>query len=283
MPLNPIGRDFVIGDVHGAFDEVWEAMKAVGFDRSRDRLFSVGDLVDRGEGSHRASRFLDQPYVHAEAGNHEVALLELYRDQDDPDVGIEMLARMNWNGMGWLAKVSAEDRAAMLEQMAQLPIVIEVETARGLVGLVHGEVPLGMNWSTFMARIEAGHEATITSCLEGRTRVERHDTSGVPGIGRIYSGHTIRWEGAERLGNVWAIDTGAVMATHPRNPRGRMTIADMVSKTGGIVDPRVVGNVHVHDQAAEHAVDSNQPIPFGRYAEPSAADDAPQGHAPGAG
>lgn len=48
---NQAGRDFVIGDVHGAFDEVWKAMKLAGFDRSRDPLFSVGDLVDRGVGS----------------------------------------------------------------------------------------------------------------------------------------------------------------------------------------------------------------------------------------
>ena len=35
---NQAGRDFVIGDVHGAFDEVWKAMQLAGFDRTRDRL-----------------------------------------------------------------------------------------------------------------------------------------------------------------------------------------------------------------------------------------------------
>lgn len=47
LDRNRPGRDFVIGDAHGAFDQVWRAMKLAGFDRSRDRLCSVGDLVDR--------------------------------------------------------------------------------------------------------------------------------------------------------------------------------------------------------------------------------------------
>ncbi|VTU44929.1 metallophosphoesterase [Variovorax sp. RA8] len=94
---NQAGRDFVIGDVHGAFDEVWKAMKLAGFDRSRDPLFSVGDLVDRGVGSHRAGRFLAQPYVLAVRGNHEADLIDLHMDNDDPDETRGVLARINVN------------------------------------------------------------------------------------------------------------------------------------------------------------------------------------------
>jgi len=55
---NEKGRDFVVGDIHGAFDLVIDAMKAVNFDPEADRLLSVGDLIDRGAGSHRCAAFL---------------------------------------------------------------------------------------------------------------------------------------------------------------------------------------------------------------------------------
>jgi serine/threonine protein phosphatase 1 len=49
--LNEKGRDFVVGDIHGCFDLLSNNLKEIGFDESVDRLFSVGDLVDRGKQS----------------------------------------------------------------------------------------------------------------------------------------------------------------------------------------------------------------------------------------
>lgn len=256
VPLNSAGRDFVIGDVHGAFDEVREGMKAVDFDISRDRLFSVGDLVDRGAASHRANAFLKQPYVFSIRGNHENDLVELYRDSDNADIGVEALAHLNFHGMRWLDSVSAADRAELVERFARLPLAIEIQTPRGTVGLVHGEVPHGMAWGTFLTRLEAGDEAVITSCLEGRRRIEDKDASGVPGVGRIYCGHSIRWEGAQRLGNVWAIDTGAMRASDPIRPRGALTIAEMACATVSLSEQRAVGKVRILDVAAEADFDA---------------------------
>ena len=45
------GRDFVVGDVHGCFRTVENALRRVGFDPGCDRLFSVGGLVNRGPNS----------------------------------------------------------------------------------------------------------------------------------------------------------------------------------------------------------------------------------------
>ena len=70
LPENTLGRDFVIGDIHGAFSVVVEAIKLVQFDPKKDRLFSLGDTIDRGPESRRAQRFLSTPWVHAIRGNH---------------------------------------------------------------------------------------------------------------------------------------------------------------------------------------------------------------------
>ncbi len=45
---NNIGNDYVCGDVHGCYDKLQEALDEIGFDPTKDRLFIVGDLVDRG-------------------------------------------------------------------------------------------------------------------------------------------------------------------------------------------------------------------------------------------
>lgn len=68
---NPLGRDLIAGDVHGHFSRLAAALDAVAFDPVRDRLFSVGDLVDRGPESDHALDWLARPWFYAVSGNHE--------------------------------------------------------------------------------------------------------------------------------------------------------------------------------------------------------------------
>jgi serine/threonine protein phosphatase 1 len=60
-----------VGDIHGHFQRLQQCLEAVGFDPAVDRLFSVGDLVDRGPHSEAALDWLAQPWFHAVQGNHE--------------------------------------------------------------------------------------------------------------------------------------------------------------------------------------------------------------------
>ena len=53
------GRDWVVGDVHGCFRTLRDALLAIDFDDGRDRLFSVGDLIDRGPNSIKAVDWLE--------------------------------------------------------------------------------------------------------------------------------------------------------------------------------------------------------------------------------
>ncbi len=95
LARNERGCDFVVGDIHGAFDLVLRAMDKARFDPAVDRLLSVGDLIDRGDGSHRCARFLAQPYVHAVRGNHEDMLLDLYKDGEPVPAVLMFAARSN--------------------------------------------------------------------------------------------------------------------------------------------------------------------------------------------
>lgn len=76
FPTNPSGRDFVVGDLHGCLDLLQAQLERVGFDTGCGRLFSVGDLVDRGPDSMGCLRLLREPWFHAVRGNHEDMLLD---------------------------------------------------------------------------------------------------------------------------------------------------------------------------------------------------------------
>jgi serine/threonine protein phosphatase 1 len=68
---NTVGRDFAVGDIHGCFSALQKVLDTVTFDPAVDRLFSVGDLVDRGPESHLVLEWLDKPWFHAIGGNHD--------------------------------------------------------------------------------------------------------------------------------------------------------------------------------------------------------------------
>jgi len=238
--LNERGNDYVLGDIHGCYDEVVQALREVGFDRRRDRLFSIGDTVDRGPGSRRAQRFLEQDWVHAIRGNHEDMFLQIYERGEPHEAVIEFATGMN--GMDWWRDLTPDERVPFIGRFRSLPLVIEIETARGLVGLVHAEVPQGMDWATFTARIESGDKKVIETALWGRRRLDQRDDSGVPGIDRLFVGHSIV-EGPKRLGNVYYIDTGAVRGVlNGTSAKGRLTVAGVSARTAVLMRDPDTGN-----------------------------------------
>lgn len=262
LPQNVHGRDFGCGDIHGAYDLVIQGMRLAQFDPKVDRLFAVGDLIDRGPGSHRTARFLAQPYVHAVRGNHEDMLMQLYSDPlvDPPIEVVEWAAKRN--GLNWWLDTPADAQKDILKSIRRLPLAIQIETTRGTVGLVHADVPEGMTWETFLQQLDEGNEKVIETALWGRTRLNSKDDSGVVGVGRLFVGHTPQWEGLQKLGNVYALDTGAVFAqlNHQDKPGARLTFANLAMKTMDLtnVRPTPADPVDVRDGIVDDS-------PFGNY------------------
>ena len=79
---NRVGRDFVVGDIHGCMSALRALLRKVSFHTARDRLFSVGDLVDRGPASIQALELLREPWFFAVRGNHEQMLIDHLRRPD---------------------------------------------------------------------------------------------------------------------------------------------------------------------------------------------------------
>src|SRR5438128_1567684 len=265
IPMNLHGRDFVIGDVHGAYDLVLKGLKATGFDASKDRLFSAGDLVDRGLESARVLKFLSYPGLCAAVrGNHEDNLLQIYADGEPDEDVLRVYARMF--GMEWLLATSRVDRQAILAKFEGLPVAIEIQTARGTVGIVHGDVPKGMSWPTFLERLEAGDKAVRQIALEGRDRIQSGDTSGVAGVGRVIVGHTVQENGPQRFGNVFAIDTGAIFNLQYGRENNALTMANLTFQTGILAAKAAESNAAMPGLFIIDAPASDEePKPFGQY------------------
>lgn len=208
---NTVGVDYVIGDVHGRYDLVYQALAMARFNEETDRLFCVGDLIDRGEYSSHVAEFLKKPFVYAVRGNHEDILLSLYEDEIPTEGTLAYYGERV--GLSWWLDVPHEQRMEILEALKQLPLVIEVGSHRGKIGLIHADVEEGLTWDEFKDKINNNEEHIIQETLWGRKRLGDNNQDYIQGIGRIYVGHTVQ-DNVKKLGNVVAIDTGAVFNQH---------------------------------------------------------------------
>jgi serine/threonine protein phosphatase 1 len=219
-PHNEAGRDIAVGDIHGHFSRLRKALDAVGFDGRKDRLFSVGDLVDRGPESEQVVDWLDEPWFHAVCGNHDDYAARLVKgnpvDQDN----------YRQNGGGWFLDLPPSRQQEIGTALAELPIAMEIETPGGLIGIVHADCPLP-DWQALHEVLEDPPSRRILSeiedgCMWSRTRIGDADLGGVSGIRAVVVGHTpLRQPVA--LGNVYHIDTAGWL------PQGHFTLLDLAN------------------------------------------------------
>ncbi len=200
--LNTEGRDFIVGDLHGCFTELENQLKRLDFNESIDRLFSVGDLVDRGKESERCLEFLDKPWFNCVRGNHEQMAIDWLEYPLSPSV-------YSYNGGDWFIDKSKEEQMMFADAFKELPIVIEVETKNGKIGIIHADCPVE-SWNNIEEALTGEfHEAFQQTCIWDRTRINSRNTMGVKDIHKVYVGHTPVRDVAS-LGNVVYVDTGAV-------------------------------------------------------------------------
>lgn len=202
FPANTSGRDFAVGDIHGHFTKLQQALDAVGFNSEVDRLFSVGDLVDRGPECEDVIKWLNKPWFHPVRGNHDDYVCRY----DTCDIG-------NWlfNGGSWFVGLPSLEQANYACLFNELPIAIEVEVPAGMIGIVHADCPFP-SWQQLVRELEQPEsdkrlKLVKNTCMWSRSRVEQRDTGIIDGVGAVVVGHTPLRKPAV-LGNVIHIDTG---------------------------------------------------------------------------
>lgn len=207
--LNTKGRDYVVGDIHGSFSKLKEALEKINFDQEVDRLFCCGDLVDRGPNSEDVYKWLEKPWFHSVRGNHDQMAIDAVR-HGYRDLHLHLI-----NGGQWLYGLPHVEQQCYAVVLEELPLAIEVLTSKGLVGIVHAEVPYS-DWNELKVLLsspidESDFESLnkIQTMLWARNKIKMNDTKEIKGLYNLYVGHTVV-DKPQQLGNVTYIDTGAV-------------------------------------------------------------------------
>ncbi len=200
---NVAGRDFAVGDIHGCFSHLRRSLEAIGFDESVDRLFSVGDLVDRGPESEQVLEWLDKPWFHAILGNHDFMA---FRSALGKPSDVDYL--QSWGE--WPGRLSEAEQRRIGEGLAALPLAMEIETAAGIIGLVHADCPFD-DWLDMQKMRWQGIDLTgpvASCCLWSVERHSRRYAGPIRNVRAVVHGHMVV-RTPEILSNVHFIDTGA--------------------------------------------------------------------------
>jgi serine/threonine protein phosphatase 1 len=121
------GRDFVIGDLHGSLSCLVALLEGLKFNADVDRVFSVGDLVDRGPDSLGCLSLVHEPWFHPVFANHEQMMLEAFNGGVYGNFWLQ-------NGGYWGIEA--------LNDVDKLPLVITVELKSGKkIHVIHAELP----------------------------------------------------------------------------------------------------------------------------------------------
>lgn len=196
---NTVGRDFVVGDIHGCFALLEVELNNVNFDVCQDRIFCVGDLIDRGDSSHEVLDWLRLPYFFSVRGNHEDMLIGV-------NTGMYSSYGYIQNGGSWFFNLDEETQGVYAEELSLLPYAIEVETDNGLIGIIHADCPVP-DWDNLEKALKKPENRKIA--LWNRARLYNGIDSKVDNIFTIYVGHTPVAEPFVSA-NIVYIDTGAV-------------------------------------------------------------------------
>lgn len=211
---NTKGRDFAVGDIHGHFTRLQKQLNEIGFEPDRDRLFSVGDLVDRGPENIEVVGMIGNGWFFPVRGNHDDFAIR-YRTIGQMDEN-----NYRRNGGGWFIDLDQTAQDTIVSKLTALPLAIEVETDAGQVGIIHADVPWP-NWAELADVLQSKQKRD--RAMWSRDRFELRDTSDVDGIDYVVVGHNCH-PVVLTLGNVHHIDTGGWL---PEEYHGKFTILDL--------------------------------------------------------
>ena len=220
VAANTMGRDFVVGDLHGSLALLERSLHSIAFNKQQDRLFCVGDLIDRGRDSQQLIEWLANPWFHACMGNHEAVMLDYVATRSR-----DLAATWQQFGGGWFFDLPlATQRCIAKKVRDHCHFAIEIQSTQGTpeFGIVHADVPYQLGWQEFKQALmeeEQIRQQTLWSRERGRGDVQ----TAVEGIGTLVCGHEIVVK-AHKRANVWLLDTGAYLSGIDR---GKLSILEL--------------------------------------------------------
>ena len=171
------------------------------FDSRRDRLFGVGDLVNRGPHSEDALSWLEDRFHVVTLGNHERPIRDWFRAK---------VLGSRERAQGWLRKVNRADYERWYAALANIPLAVTIETTYGAVGVIHAQVP-DPNLDRTLDMLSTGSRGVADIAVLGFETEDEEALARarpVEGLRALVHGHSPVKE-VETTLNRWDIDTGA--------------------------------------------------------------------------
>lgn len=217
---NSNGVDYFMGDLHGNYDLFIEILKKINFDKSKDRIFSVGDLIDRGDESFECLMLSQNEWFIPVLGNHEEMLISSIDNKYIRDI---------WgkNGGGWWELLDENDKnKAVTAIIEEFTITATIETCYGSVGLVHADY-LESSWPINHSKL---NKELLKKILWGRTTISEKKIKDINGVDLIISGHT-PLKNPELIGMHVFLDTGCGHFPNELINHPKLTVA-VLTETG---------------------------------------------------
>lgn len=209
IDLSDKRKVYAVGDIHGCFTDLEQALWNVRFDPNQDALISVGDLVDRGPESHLAIKYINKPWFYRCLGNHDMNTLEVYNGEAYYAL---------WNQANWLETLSKEEQLKHVEILNDAPFLLEVSTPKGLkVGFVHASLHLN-DWNENI--LYPDFDAFVYHRSMAKKLIDPSWEPNIKNIDKVFFGHTALTDAVKR-GNCRWIDTGSGFID------GKLTIVDV--------------------------------------------------------
>lgn len=174
---------FAVGDLHGHLEPLQRLMAEVGFQRGRDELWLMGDIINRGPDDLAVAQFVRQlPLAQSLLGNHELHMLAVARGVTSPRPQDTFMPLLR-----------ATEAPALLSWFEQLPLLWLDAGRREVMthaGIVH-------TWSVAEA---VDHAAELHSVIADPQRAQQY-------FNTLYGNTPERWSpeltGPER----WRVQT----------------------------------------------------------------------------
>lgn len=198
LKRNIKGQDYILGDLHGYIKDLYTHLNQIGFDKKKDRLICVGDLIDRGPDNEMVLKLLKEPWFYSVRGNHEQMAIDIAKSPYFHDT--------ERYGAGWLCFSPKNIQMKYAKEFDKLPHVIEIETTYGKIGVVHADTNFE-DWNVFIKDVMKKEEEVLNYILWKDYRFKSKNETVIKNIERVYVGH-ITNKDILQLGNVYYIDLG---------------------------------------------------------------------------
>lgn len=179
MQRNTDGVDYFVGDIHGHFNKLKDALSSVNFNFNKDRLFSVGDIIDRGVNNEKCLQLVNEPWFHMVMGNHE----ELAYDTVFNDCKVSESIWYGNGGEWWrnLNPLEKEKLKPLINKFKDLPHIIIVDN----IAVVHAE--LFGDISDYYGNLRV---TKLEQMKWGRRRLAGNFEDHVKGVEMVVVGHS---------------------------------------------------------------------------------------------